>query len=118
MVQRIFEGELADGYSIKTFAIREKVTGDMPAIYSMISRLYPEIAKAGTGDAYQSVSMIETIRHLLVSVDGVDVNKSGPYMALSSWSEATVGAVAEAYFNAFKAPEGKSLASGEVRLKQ
>lgn len=112
MASRVFYGELPDGYSIKTFAIREKKTGDLPAIQSSISRLHPDAVKMG-GDVLAMANITETIRHLLVEVDGVQVNKSTPFMAMDEWTDSTTGIVAEAYIAAFRSSEGK--AKGEIR---
>jgi hypothetical protein len=108
MAIRVFHGTLPDGYSIKTFSIREKTNRDTFAIEANMKKLHPD-SKEGSFTA-----LIELVRILLVKVDGQEITKGVIYRGVDDWTEGTLMAVAEAYFDNIKAPEGK--ATGEMEI--
>lgn len=119
-MKRIYYGELPDGYSIKTFAIRERLVRDDKFIAANVERFHPETKKPGADKG--AATVVESVRHLLVEVDGKPVNTdSEPYMALEDWTEATFTAVISAWADAFRPQadsEGKlvAVAKGAIRM--
>lgn len=119
-MKRIYYGELPDGYSIKTFAIRERIVRDDKAIAAAVDRFWPDTNKPGGDKA--NAKAVEAVRHCLVEVDGTPVNTdSQPYMDLDNWTQMTLFAVMQASNDAFSPLEDaegklKKMAKGGIRV--